>query len=202
MGGLLSSGLSAGGLRVSDIDAYWLQRSLSKFYPDANQSQRMSEEVLTILQVTDERECENGLVQSLGFDKFDFVKLLLRNRSVVSLSVCWQWHPQRIICLCGARSAKIAYITRLKQAQSDEERENIRTEMREDVAGGGAAILEALEKTQTAVNWAADRTGAYQTRVRKEAKALGGSGAASGPYELSQLVSTPSVCLPTSVACL
>jgi pre-mRNA-splicing helicase BRR2 len=77
---VLASGLSAGGLRVSEIDAYWLQRSLSKFYPDANQSQRMSEEVLTILQVTDERECENGLVQSLGFDKFDFVKLLLRNR--------------------------------------------------------------------------------------------------------------------------
>jgi N-terminal helicase PWI domain len=82
------------------------------------------------------------------------------------------------VCVCS--SAKIAYITRLKQAQSDEDREKIRAEMRDDVSGGGAAILEALEKTQTAVNWAADRTGAYQTRVRKEAKALGGSGAASG----------------------
>lgn len=33
-----------------------------------------------MLQVADERECENGLVHALGFDKFDFVKLLLRNR--------------------------------------------------------------------------------------------------------------------------
>lgn len=65
------------------------------------------------------------------------------------------------------------YCTRLKQAQSDEEREAIREEMRADTTGGGAAILEALEKTQTAVSWAADRTGAFQSRVRKEAKALG-----------------------------
>jgi hypothetical protein len=33
----------SGGLKVSDIDAFWLQRSLSKFYPDANVSQRYAE---------------------------------------------------------------------------------------------------------------------------------------------------------------
>ncbi len=36
-------GIAAGGLKVTDIDAYWLQRSLSKFYDDANQSQRYAE---------------------------------------------------------------------------------------------------------------------------------------------------------------
>ena len=36
-------GVTGGGLKVSDIDAFWLQRSLSKFYPDANASQRIAE---------------------------------------------------------------------------------------------------------------------------------------------------------------
>ncbi len=39
--------------------------------------------MLQILQVPDDRECENGLTHVLGFDKFDFVKLLMRNRCVV-----------------------------------------------------------------------------------------------------------------------
>ena len=42
------------------------------------------QEVLQILQLPDDRECENGLTHVLGFDKFkfDFVKLLMRNRCV------------------------------------------------------------------------------------------------------------------------
>ena len=76
--------------------------------------------------------------------------------------------------MCDAcHSAKIVYCTRLKQAQTEEAREVIRVEMRADVSGGGAAILEALEKTKTAENWERDRTGALVDRVRKEAKTLG-----------------------------
>ncbi len=37
------TGVTGGGLKVSDIDAFWLQRSLSKFYPDAHLSQKYAE---------------------------------------------------------------------------------------------------------------------------------------------------------------
>ena len=71
------------------------------------------------------------------------------------------------------------YCTRLKQAQTDEEQEKIKAEMRADIIGGGAAILQALEKTVTAEAWAADRSGMFKSRVRDEARALG-AGAKTG----------------------
>ena len=90
---------------VHTIDAHWLQRQLSKYYTDANTSARLAEETLAILQTTDERTCENKLVVLLDFDKFDFIKILLKNRAVVY------------------------YCTRLKQAQSESEKKAIETEM-------------------------------------------------------------------------
>ena len=78
-------------LSVHDIDAYWLQRKLSTYFSDANEAQRLAAQVLSLLQVTDERDCENKLVLLLEYDKFDFIKLLLKNRT------------------------KIAFCTRLKQ---------------------------------------------------------------------------------------
>ncbi len=40
-----------GGLRPRDVDAYWLQRSLSKFYNDPIVAQQQAKEVLQILNV-------------------------------------------------------------------------------------------------------------------------------------------------------
>eukprot|EP00602_Paraphysomonas_sp_CaronLab_P009686 CAMPEP_0185022718 /NCGR_PEP_ID=MMETSP1103-20130426/5423_1 /TAXON_ID=36769 /ORGANISM="Paraphysomonas bandaiensis, Strain Caron Lab Isolate" /LENGTH=2181 /DNA_ID=CAMNT_0027554929 /DNA_START=20 /DNA_END=6565 /DNA_ORIENTATION=+ len=139
-------------LSVHDIDAHWLQRQLSKFYNDANVSAKLAEDTLNVLQISDERGCENQLVVLLDFNKFDFIKLLLRNR------------------------AKILYCTKLKQAQSDAEREAIEVEMRADVEGGGAAILDQLQQTATAESWAADRIGEFANKARREARALNRSG--------------------------
>ena len=72
------------------------------------------------------------------------------------------------------------YCTRLKQAQTDEEREKIKADMRADVIGGGAAILQVLEKTFTAKDWEEDRTNYLQQQVRKEARALGAGAKATG----------------------
>eukprot|EP01134_Creolimax_fragrantissima_P000807 CFRG0807T1 len=64
-----------------DIDAYWLQRQLAKYFDDAITSQKMSKEVLEILEKgVDERDVENKLVLLLGYDKFEFVKLVRKNR--------------------------------------------------------------------------------------------------------------------------
>lgn len=66
-----------------DIDAYWLQRRLSKIYDDAMVSQAKAAEVLNVLRdATDDRECENQLVLLLGYDCFDFIKQLKKHRQM------------------------------------------------------------------------------------------------------------------------
>lgn len=96
-------------LHPLDIDAYWLQRCLSKYYNDAMVSQAKSGEVLNILKDSgDDRECENQLVLLLGYDCFDFIKQLKKNRPM------------------------ILYCTMLASAQSDTERQRIRDKMKND----------------------------------------------------------------------
>lgn len=143
-------------LSIHDIDAHWLQRQLSKYYTDANVSAKMAEETLQALQTSnDERVCENKLVVLLDFDKFDFIKLLLRNR------------------------AKIYYCTRLKQAQSDSERSNIEEEMQNDINHGGPQILQQLNQKASAESWTQDRIGEFANKARREARALNKKGVGS-----------------------
>ena len=159
-------------LSVHDIDAHWLQRQLSKYYTDANLSAKLAEDTLSILQIVDERVCENKLVVLLDFDKFDFIKLLLRNR------------------------AKIFYCTRLKQAQNDIERAAIEAELRADVDGGGAAILDQLQQKASAESWTQDRIGEFASKARQEARALnrgkdGGPGGNSLLEDVEETVGGP-----------
>ncbi|VDP31937.1 unnamed protein product [Soboliphyme baturini] len=70
-------------LHPRDIDAYWLQRSLGKFYQDPIVAQQKSHEVLEILKTaSDDRDCENRLVLLLGFDQFDFIRTLRQYRNM------------------------------------------------------------------------------------------------------------------------
>lgn len=109
-------------LHPLDIDAYWLQRKLSKFYSDPMVSQARAGEVLQILRnVADERECENQLVVLLGFDCFDFIKLLKQNRQM------------------------ILYCSLLAQAQSEAERRAIQDEMK-----GNPHLNKILRQLDTA----------------------------------------------------
>ncbi|XP_065175302.1 U5 small nuclear ribonucleoprotein 200 kDa helicase-like [Sycon ciliatum] len=101
------------------IDAFWLQRQLNKFYDDAVASQRKATEVLTILDnADDDREAETKLVMLLGFDNFDFIKILRKNR------------------------LKVLYCTLLARAAAGEEREMIEAKMQADPAL--LPILQAL----------------------------------------------------------
>ncbi|XP_057244285.1 LOW QUALITY PROTEIN: U5 small nuclear ribonucleoprotein 200 kDa helicase-like, partial [Malurus melanocephalus] len=73
-------------LHPRDIDAFWLQRQLSRFYDDAIVSQKKADEVLEILKTAgDDRECENQLVLLLGFNTFDFIKVLRQHRMMIHL---------------------------------------------------------------------------------------------------------------------
>ncbi|XP_045506046.1 putative U5 small nuclear ribonucleoprotein 200 kDa helicase isoform X2 [Colias croceus] len=93
-------------LHPMDIDAYWLQRRLSRHFPDAMLSQAKSSEVLQALaEASDDRDLENRLVLLLGYDCFDFVKILNKYRYM------------------------ILYCTKLASSQSESERASIRDEM-------------------------------------------------------------------------
>eukprot|EP00887_Chlorella_sp_A99_P002917 scaffold6.g2917.t1 len=139
---------------ISEIDAYWLQRRISKAFGgsiDPNQAQQMAEDVFAALQLSDPREVENRLVTLLDFDRFELIKELLANR----LRVVW--------CM------------RLARAQDDEERARIEAEME----GGEDTrpILEALHATRAT---ARERQTDMERKIREEARRLRASGGAAG----------------------
>lgn len=111
------------GLHPRDIDAYWLQRKLSRFYDDPMMAQAKAGEVLEILKTaTDDRDCENQLVLLLGFTQFDFIKLLRQHRQMV------------------------LYCTLLTSSQSEVERTKIMEKMQNDAQL--SKILRMLENTE------------------------------------------------------
>mmetsp|Transcript_28044 Transcript_28044/g.66662 ORF Transcript_28044/g.66662 Transcript_28044/m.66662 type:complete len:2150 (+) Transcript_28044:160-6609(+) len=127
------------------LDAYWLQRQMKEKcgVEDDNDAVKMAKEVLNIMQETDEREIENRLVILLDYDKFDFIKLLLANRTTV------------------------VYCTLLGQAQDEAEKEVIQVKMKDTAEG--RALLHALtfsHKTE------GERKREMEKRLRKEIRGL------------------------------
>ncbi|XP_058110373.1 DExH-box ATP-dependent RNA helicase DExH12-like [Magnolia sinica] len=133
-------------LNVQDIDAYWLQRKISQAYEkiDPQHSQKLAEDVLKILAEGDDRDVENRLVMLLDYDKFDLIKLLLRNR------------------------LKIVWCTRLARAEDQEQRKKIEEEMM-DMGPELAAILEQLHATRAT---AKERQKNLEKSIREEARRL------------------------------
>ncbi|CAK9298582.1 unnamed protein product [Gordionus sp. m RMFG-2023] len=111
-------------LKPVQVDAYWLQRNLARYYKDPLEAQSKSNEIMDILQTCqdDERDCENRLVLLLGFDRFGFIKILRRWRKM------------------------ILYCTLLAQAQSDAERERLEEKMRSNEEL--AKILKQLREVE------------------------------------------------------
>nr|WCZ58665.1 U5 small nuclear ribonucleoprotein 200 kDa [Seculamonas ecuadoriensis] len=132
---------------ASAIDAYWLQRKVASFFTDANVAQRMAEEVLDALADDDERDCETKLVTLLEFERFDLIKLLLRNRR------------------------KILYCTRLARAPNEQAYAAISDEMRRDPEL--AMILNERENGPSAAGGAgaASQKDAASARARAQAAA-------------------------------
>lgn len=64
-----------------DIDAHWLQRRLSEYYDDAITTQAKAAEVKNILKNAETtHECETQLVNLLGHECFNFIKVLKKHR--------------------------------------------------------------------------------------------------------------------------
>ena len=131
-------------LHPLDIDAHWLQRKLSKYFDDATVSQEKSQDVLDILKKAEsDRECENHLVLLLGYDCFDFIKVLLKNRDMVS------------------------YCISLKSAQSDQDRDKITHEMKK--VPHLKAILKQLEGEDEGEEASLSAQNAKKSRKDKQA---------------------------------
>ncbi|KAH3788153.1 U5 small nuclear ribonucleoprotein 200 kDa helicase-like [Dreissena polymorpha] len=149
-GGDLSS-KDTQGLHPRDIDAFWLQRNLSKYYPDdPTMAQAKSKEVLQILRASsDDREAENQLVMLLGVDAFAFIKVLRQYRQM------------------------ILYCTLLAQAQNEKERADIEQRMGSD--GELLAILHALQaidKEDLVTEERSRRDQARKSRVAADIEAM------------------------------
>ncbi|CAF4909304.1 unnamed protein product, partial [Rotaria sp. Silwood1] len=109
-------------LQPHSIDAFWLQRNLSKVYAEATDAKLKAQEVLDILKTaSDDRELENQLVLLLGYDQFDFIKTLRTHRHM------------------------ILYCTLLASSQSASEKAKIEEKMRNDP--DLVWILQALSET-------------------------------------------------------
>lgn len=134
------------GLNVQDIDAYWLQRKISQAYGniDPQHSQKLAEDVLKMLAEGDDREVENRLVMLLDYNKFDLIKLLIRNR------------------------LKVVWCTRLARAEDDKERKKIEEEMN----AGGSALLAILEQLHATRATAKERQKNLERSIREEARKL------------------------------
>ena len=133
-------------LNVQDIDAYWLQRRISQAFQgiDPEQSQKLAEDVLKIVAEAEGKDVENQLVMLLDYDKFDLIKLLVKNR------------------------LKIVWCTRLARAEDQEQRKKIEEEM---IALGPSlsAIVEQLHATRAS---AKERQKNLEKGIREEARRL------------------------------
>ena len=150
-------------LKAKDVDAFWLQRQLDKYFEDPLEAQNMANEVLGILQEqANARVVENKLVSLLQFERFELVRLLMKNRP------------------------KVVFCTRLGQAQSDEERQAIEEEMAK--AGPiGLAILEELKATTIQSSKSKNLEKSLKAEARK-LRALVDQGDAAGLEEKHKML--------------
>lgn len=102
-----------------EIDIFWLQRRLSSIFNDAHLLQEKTNEVFSVLASENSLgQVENELVELFDFQHFDVVKLLCSNRE------------------------RIVYLTKLAQAEGDDEKAEIRNQIK---AAGLLGLLNELD---------------------------------------------------------
>ncbi|XP_065217022.1 U5 small nuclear ribonucleoprotein 200 kDa helicase [Planococcus citri] len=136
-------------LHPLDIDAYWLQRCLSRHFDDAMVTQSKSKDVLNILKTAETtHECETDLVNLLGPECFDFIKILKKHRQM------------------------ILYCTLLASSQSEDERQKIREKMRSDESL--ARILRQLDQEDDEEQNFSSRTTRRSEQLQESSESVDG----------------------------
>lgn len=125
-------------------------------------SQAKSTEVLTILENSgDDRECENSLVLLLGYDCFDFIRLLKKNREM------------------------ILYCTLLASSQSESERQKLRDQMRANP--NLLKILRQLDSGKNDDDNMDDDSDAHKRKSGNDENGTVGAGQVTGQRQLLEL---------------
>uniref|UniRef100_A0A0D9VYU9 U5 small nuclear ribonucleoprotein 200 kDa helicase n=1 Tax=Leersia perrieri TaxID=77586 RepID=A0A0D9VYU9_9ORYZ len=132
-------------VNAQEIDAYWLQRKVSRAYGDTDSQcgKKLAEQILNILAEGDNKDVETRLVMLLNYENFDLIKLLLHNR----FKIFW--------CTCLAR------------AENQEQRNKIEEDMLSNSTL--TPILEQLHATRASEK---DRLKNMQKTIRDEAMRL------------------------------
>ena len=150
--GVIEAGVASSALGANDdapidvrtMDAHWLQREMSAFFSDANESRDVAARVLKILAEEDRGACENQLVLALGFDRFDFIKKLLRNRE------------------------RIRYVVLYRRAQDEGEKQSVVKELEKRGTDESKAILDALLRPASIPQASTEKVSALQLPVIKQ----------------------------------
>ncbi|SOV21187.1 pre-mRNA-splicing helicase BRR2, putative [Plasmodium sp. DRC-Itaito] len=130
-------------LNINVIDSHWLQRELNKIFPDPSLCLDKEKEVLNVLNIYDIQESENKLMHILKYENFNIARVLIKNR----------W--------------KIYYCTLLGQAQTEEEKEEIKNEMKKTEEG-----QDILDELCNYKNVRKNKQNEYSKIIRKEADNL------------------------------
>jgi len=121
-----------------EIDGFWLQRIISAAYVDPRQANELTSKTMDLLSSdTDLRDLENSLAEVFGYENFEMVALLIKNRD----AIVW--------CTKLARS-------------SEEERHDIEVAMRERGLGW---ILRALIGDRSGTSQVTSLRSTKQTEV-------------------------------------
>jgi pre-mRNA-splicing helicase BRR2 len=103
---------------IGRIDGFWLQNQIRQYFDDS-QVLKLEEDIMGIISLPDKRECENKLVLLLSQERFTFIKDLIQYKFA------------------------IYHLTRLGQAQDENEKTAILQEMANNPEG--QQVLRALE---------------------------------------------------------
>ncbi|CDW82626.1 u5 small nuclear ribonucleoprotein 200 kda helicase [Stylonychia lemnae] len=120
-------------LSFSDVDAFWLSRTLMEHFQDkmAEEQQELEKKLMSIIKLQNPRECERKLFALLGPEKYELVNLLIKNKNL------------------------IYFATRFNQCQNEKDRENLLSEMEQTKEGreiltiiqGGQSNDQELQKS-------------------------------------------------------
>lgn len=147
-------------LTVHEIDAHFLQRQLSKYVTDADESAAKADEILSTIDIrrgnsSDLRECENKLLVLLGFDLFDVIQLILHNR------------------------VKVWGCVSMKRAQNDTERTAVEEALSSESTGTGKRVLQEIHaRGQAQQDWT----------VKERMKGLTDSIKAAGEVDVTKAI--------------
>lgn len=135
-------------------------------------TQSKAKDVLNILKNAETtHECETDLVNLLGPECFDFIKILKKHRQMSMFSLLI-WHSKCVLTTNVAYFRLVLYCTLLASSQSEDERQKIRDKMRSDESL--ARILRQLDQEDDEEQSSNARTTRRSEQLQESSESIDG----------------------------